>query len=83
MALTVGNPPDSNAAHDRATRLATTDSASQPYRGVSRNDKDATIFVQVTAMVDRTYRHANRPILIEGDPLPVHLSRSRIVKAAK
>jgi len=33
--------------------------------------------------MDRTYRHANRPILIEGDPLPVRLPRSRTPKAAK
>jgi hypothetical protein len=29
------------------------------------------------------YHHANRSILIEGDPLPVRLRRSRTVKAAK
>lgn len=29
-----------------------------------------------------TSHHANRPILIEGDPLPVHLRKSRTVKAA-
>jgi len=34
-------------------------------------------------MVGRTLQYANRPILIEGDPLPVRLSRSRAVKAAK
>gem|GEM_PF-2373042 len=31
----------------------------------------------------RTSHHANRPILIEGDPLPVHLRRSRARKAAR
>jgi len=34
-------------------------------------------------MVELTWRHANRPTLIEGDPLPVRLSRSRTVKAAR
>jgi hypothetical protein len=33
--------------------------------------------------VGLTSHHANRPILVEGDPLPVHLRRSRAVKAAK
>jgi hypothetical protein len=29
----------------------------------------------------RTARHANRPILIEGDPLPAHLTRSSTTSA--
>lgn len=33
--------------------------------------------------VDRTSRRANRPILIEVDPHPVRLRRSRTPKAAK
>jgi len=40
-------------------------------------------YVHVTDTVGRTSRHANRPILVEGDPLPVRLSRSRTIKAAK
>src|SRR6266487_6640669 len=39
-----------------------------------------TEFRSVRQSVGRTYRDANRPILIEGDPLPVRLSRSRAVK---
>ena len=53
MALTVDNPSDSNGSNDRATRPATIDSASQPHHGGSRNDGNASIFVQVTAMVGR------------------------------
>jgi hypothetical protein len=39
--------------------------------------------MQVVAIVERTYHGENRAVLIEGDPLPVRLSRSRTIKAAK
>jgi len=35
------------------------------------------------AMVELTSHHANHFTLIEGDPVPVHLSRSRAVKGAR
>ena len=38
---------------------------------------------QVTAVVDRTYHDTNHSVLLAGDPLPVHLRRSRAVKAAR
>jgi len=53
MALTVDNPSDSNGPNDRATRLATIDSASQPHHGGSPDVRTASIFAQVTAMVGR------------------------------
>jgi hypothetical protein len=31
----------------------------------------------MSPLVGRTYQHANRDILIAGNPLPVHLCRSR------
>jgi hypothetical protein len=33
--------------------------------------------------VGRTYQHTNREILIEGDPLPVRLRRSRTAKGVR
>ena len=39
--------------------------------------------VSAGVLVDRTYRGENRAVLIEGDPLPIPLSRSHLVKAAK
>src|SRR6185437_9741162 len=38
---------------------------------------------QVSPGVGLTSHHANRPILIEGDPLPVRLTRSRVTKTTK
>jgi hypothetical protein len=43
----------------------------------SHNDQAECVFAQVIDVVGRTSRHASRPILIEGDPLPVRLRRSR------
>jgi len=33
--------------------------------------------------VGRTYQHANRDVLVEGDPLPVRLRRSPARKAVR
>ena len=54
-----------------------------PLYGGSHSGTNANAFVQVTAMVGQTSHRANRPILIEGDPLAVRLSRSRRIKVAK
>ena len=40
-------------------------------------------FAQVTAPVGRPARQANRSILIEGDPLPVRLRRSRASRVGR
>jgi DNA-binding transcriptional MocR family regulator len=49
----------------------------------SHNGQTAGTTAQVIGLVVRMSRHANRPILIEGEPLQVHLSRSRANMSVK
>ena len=49
----------------------------------SHNAPPCQASLQVKDGVDRTYHDANHNMLFAGDPLPVHLRRSRAVKAAK
>ncbi len=52
----------------------------------ARSSHDATcgeVSVLASDVVGRTLQYANQPILIDGDPLPVRLSRSRTVKGSR
>jgi hypothetical protein len=47
------------------------------------NQQVSVIVRGTDVSVGRAYQHANRDVLVEGDPLPVRLRRSRAKKAAK
>ena len=74
-----------SARHVTATRTKRRqqhDRTSAETTGGSHSDQTGTRYLQVRSLEHRTLRHANR-ILIEGDPLPVRLTRPRTPKAAK
>ena len=63
--------------------LYASDAIAKPGSPGSHGDNIGSTYTQVSGSVGLTSHHANRPILIEGDPLPVSLRRSRAIRGSE
>jgi hypothetical protein len=81
MTLTVGNPFDNSGLRSAPGVLLIT----RVWAGCMAVRMMTTSLgpLRSSDHVCLTSHHANRPIVIEGDPLPVRLRRSRAIKVTK